>query len=80
MTTLRLRYLLLAALLALPAAAVERQDVTFKVFQFPANMIPRMSRADAHWAAHGVQAQNYHVLPSVPEKDSPRLSVPGGTS
>ena len=50
MTTRRLRFLLLAALLALPAGAVERQDVTFKVFQFPANMIPRIDGNTDDWA------------------------------
>jgi hypothetical protein len=50
MTTLRLRFLLLAALLALPALAVERQDVIFKVFQFPQNMIPRIDGNTDDWA------------------------------
>jgi hypothetical protein len=50
MTTIRFRYLLLAALLAFPALAVERQDVTFKVFQFPANMIPRIDGNTDDWA------------------------------
>jgi hypothetical protein len=50
MTTPRLRFLLLAALLACPALAVERQDVVFKVFQFPPNMIPRIDGNTDDWA------------------------------
>ena len=32
----------LGALWALPAAALERPDTTFAIFQFPADMIPRI--------------------------------------
>jgi hypothetical protein len=32
-----------------PASALERQDVTFKIFQFPANMIPRIDGDDSDW-------------------------------
>src|SRR5580692_8262989 len=35
--------------LALPAAGVERPDVTFKIFQFPANMIPRIDGDTSDW-------------------------------
>ena len=44
--------LLLCVLLLLifPARALERPDVTFKVFQFPANMIPRIDGNDDDWA------------------------------
>ncbi len=37
-------------LLIFPARALERPDVTFKVFQFPANMIPRIDGNDDDWA------------------------------
>lgn len=49
MTTQRLPLLLLAALLALPTLAAERPDVTFKIFQFPPNMIPRIDGDTADW-------------------------------
>jgi hypothetical protein len=34
----------------LPAAALNRQDVTFKVFQFPADQIPRIDGDPADWS------------------------------
>jgi hypothetical protein len=37
------------ALLCIPAPALERQDVTFKVFQFPANMAPRIDGNPDDW-------------------------------
>jgi hypothetical protein len=33
-----------------PVRALERPDVTFKIFQFPANMIPRIDGNDDDWA------------------------------
>jgi hypothetical protein len=33
-----------------PASALERPEVTFKIFQFPANMIPRIDGNDDDWA------------------------------
>jgi PKD domain len=44
--------LFLSLLLLLPASAggIERPDVTFKVFQFPANMIPRIDGNTNDWA------------------------------
>ena len=42
MTSSRTLLALLVVLIALPALAFERQDVTFKVFQFPASMAPRI--------------------------------------
>jgi len=48
---LRSRLLLCALLLVIfPARALERPEVTFKVFQFPANMIPRIDGDDSDWA------------------------------
>ena len=47
------RYKLILCLLLLvifPASALERPEVTFKVFQFPANMIPRIDGNDDDWA------------------------------
>src|ERR1700678_1355105 len=37
-------------LLSTSAGAIERPDVTCKVFQFPANMIPRIDGNDDDWA------------------------------
>ena len=48
---LRTRILLCVLLLAIfPARALERPEVTFKVFQFPPNMIPRIDGNDDDWA------------------------------
>ncbi len=48
---LRTRILLCAMLLTIfPARALERPEVTFKVFQFPPNMIPRIDGNDDDWA------------------------------
>jgi len=48
---LRTRLLLCALLLGIfPARALERPEVTFKVFQFPPNMIPRIDGNDDDWA------------------------------
>ena len=33
-----------------PARALERPEVTFKVFQFPPNMVPRIDGNDDDWA------------------------------
>ena len=42
--------LLIAALLALPAlSAADRPGTTFKIFQFPANMIPRVDGIADDW-------------------------------
>jgi hypothetical protein len=47
----RYAVLLLISVFALsPALALERPDVTFKVFQFPPNMIPRIDGNDDDWA------------------------------
>ncbi len=47
----RFRLMLVVMFLALwPATALERQDVTFKIFQFPANMIPRIDGNADDWA------------------------------
>ena len=48
---LRTRILLCVMLLTIfPARALERPEVTFKVFQFPPNMIPRIDGNDDDWA------------------------------
>jgi hypothetical protein len=48
---LRYRALVLLLLFAMPAAvALERKDVTFKVFQFPPDMIPRIDGNTDDWA------------------------------
>jgi len=48
---LRTRILLCVLLLGIfPAKALERPEVTFKVFQFPPNMIPRIDGNDDDWA------------------------------
>ncbi len=47
----RTRWIFCVLLLAIfPAKALERPEVTFKVFQFPANMIPRIDGNDDDWA------------------------------
>src|SRR5512141_2013571 len=43
------RFLLCAVLLAAPALALDRAGTTFKVFQFPANMIPRVDGDASDW-------------------------------
>jgi hypothetical protein len=42
--------LVLAALVSHPAAAIERPDGTFKIFQFPADKIPRVDGNADDWA------------------------------
>jgi len=49
MTSSRTLLALLVVLIALPALAFERQDVTFKVFQFPASMAPRIDGNTDDW-------------------------------
>ena len=44
-----MKYVILAALLCLPAAALDRPGTTFKVFQFPPNMIPRIDGNAGDW-------------------------------
>ena len=47
----RYRLLLCALLLMFfPASALERPEITFKIFQFPPNMIPRIDGNDDDWA------------------------------
>ena len=47
----RYRLLLCALLLVFfPASALERPEITFKIFQFPPNMIPRIDGNDDDWA------------------------------
>jgi hypothetical protein len=47
----RYRWLWCVVLLALfPAHALERPEVTFKIFQFPPNMIPRIDGDTSDWA------------------------------
>src|SRR5450755_292975 len=41
--------LLLAMSMCLPAVAVDRPGTTFKIFQFPANMIPRIDGDASDW-------------------------------
>jgi hypothetical protein len=51
MTSIRLLFPALAALLAATAGqALDRPEVTFKVFQFPANQIPRIDGDASDWA------------------------------
>ena len=48
-----MRYGMLLAICALwtaPAAALERPDVNFQIFQFPADMIPRVDGDPVDWA------------------------------
>ena len=42
---------LLAALFSSAPLALERKDVTFKIFQFPANQIPRIDGKTDDWAS-----------------------------
>jgi hypothetical protein len=49
---------LLPILLLVPAHALDRPDVTYKVFQFPANMIPRIDGNADDW---GVVPEDYVV-------------------
>src|SRR5580704_7293425 len=47
---IRYRWLVLVLLFVMfPALALERPDVTFKIFQFPANMIPRIDGKTDDW-------------------------------
>ncbi|HEY4380653.1 MAG TPA: PKD domain-containing protein [Acidobacteriaceae bacterium] len=47
----RTRLILCVLLLAIfPASALERPEITFKVFQFPPNIIPRIDGNDDDWA------------------------------
>ena len=48
MTSCR-RLALLVVLLSWPCLAVEKPDITYKVFQFPANMIPRIDGNTDDW-------------------------------
>src|ERR1035438_376961 len=50
MTSARLPLLALAALLCYPAMALDRPGTTFKIFQFPPNMIPRIDGNTDDWA------------------------------
>jgi hypothetical protein len=50
MTSSRLPLLALAALLCYPAVALDRPGTTFKIFQFPPNMIPRIDGNADDWA------------------------------
>jgi hypothetical protein len=50
MSRYRLLLCVLAMIVLLPAHALERPEVTFKIFQFPANMIPRIDGDDSDWA------------------------------
>ncbi len=50
MTSSRLPLFALAALLSCPAVALDRPEITFKIFQFPPNMIPRIDGNADDWA------------------------------
>lgn len=50
MTPCRGLLVALALLVSLPAAAIDRPEVTFKVFQFPADKIPRIDGNPDDWA------------------------------
>ena len=50
MTSARLPLLALAVLLCYPAMALDRPGTTFKIFQFPPNMIPRIDGNTDDWA------------------------------
>ena len=50
MTLSRLSLLALAALVCSPAVALDRPGTTFKIFQFPPNMIPRIDGNADDWA------------------------------
>src|ERR1019366_7013425 len=50
MTSSRLALLALAALVCYPAVALDRPGTTFKIFQFPPNMIPRIDGNADDWA------------------------------
>jgi hypothetical protein len=50
MISSRLPLLALAALLCCPAVALDRPETTFKIFQFPPNMIPRIDGNADDWA------------------------------
>ena len=85
---MRLRLPLLIVLLLLPSAplcagGVERKDVTFKVFQFPPNMIPRIDGNADDWAmvpdsyAIGMDQLEDNELPGQPSaaRDPKNLNV-----
>lgn len=46
----RCRGLLVLLAIMVPAHALERPEITFKIFQFPPNMIPRIDGDDSDWA------------------------------
>jgi hypothetical protein len=50
MSRYRLLVCMLSMMVLLPAHGLERPEVTFKIFQFPANMIPRIDGDDSDWA------------------------------
>ena len=50
MMTSRARLVLLVVLLSWSCLAVEKPDITFKVFQFPADKIPRIDGNADDWA------------------------------
>jgi hypothetical protein len=49
MNVFRLPTILLLAILCYPAAGLERPDVTFRIFQFPADKIPRIDGKTDDW-------------------------------
>jgi PKD domain len=50
MKLLRALLITLAAMACLPASALDRTNITFKIFQFPQNMIPRIDGNTEDWA------------------------------
>ncbi len=50
MTACRLPFVVLATIVCCQAVALERPGVTFKIFQFPAHMIPRIDGNAEDWA------------------------------
>ena len=42
--------LVLMSVFSAPAFALEKPEITYKIFQFPANMIPRIDADASDWA------------------------------
>jgi len=63
----------LAVLVCYPAAGLERRDVTFKVFQFPANMIPRIDGKADDWS---IVPDEYVIVTDQLVDDNGRHSKP----
>ena len=75
MTSSRLALLALAALVCYPAVALDRPGTTFKIFQFPPNMIPRIDGNADDWA---MVPDDYAIGGLAGSAYSPKIAVCNG--